>query len=144
MAISIRGEVETFCDLGFEDLQGLPQVPDVGVEVSGREGAGVRLRDVLAKGRPKPTATHATLSSSDGHFAASVPLADIQDALLVYRLGDEPLPRKLGGPIRFLIPDAGACHSGGADVCANVKFLGSIELTTGERPDARATKPHHA
>jgi DMSO/TMAO reductase YedYZ molybdopterin-dependent catalytic subunit len=144
MAISINGEVETFCELGFADFKALPQVMDVGQEVQGRQGTGVRLRDVLARCRPRPGATHATLASSDGRFTASVPLHEIQDALLVYRLGNEPLPRSLGGPVRFLIPDAAACHSGGADVCANVKFLGSIEVTVGQRPDARADKPHHA
>ncbi len=142
MAISIIGEVENFQTFGFAQLLTLPQIDDVGREVPGRQGAAVRLRELLQRANPKPGATHAMLTSGDGSFSASVPLHDVQDALLVYRLGDQPLPETLGGPVRFLIPDPGPCHSGGADVCANVKHLARIELTVGERPDARADKPH--
>ncbi|MBK8207988.1 MAG: molybdopterin-dependent oxidoreductase [Planctomycetes bacterium] len=144
MTITVSGEVERLCAFGYEALRQLPQVEDVSREVEGRQGAAVRLREVLARAVAKPGATHATLASSDGEFTASVPLDEIQDALLVYRLNDQPLPAHLGGPVRFLIPDAKACHSGGADTCANVKFLASIVLTNGEQPDSRAEKTPHA
>ncbi|MBX3460007.1 MAG: molybdopterin-dependent oxidoreductase [Planctomycetes bacterium] len=140
----IAGLVGHPVTLSFEQLATLPQIEDVGRLVPGRKGAAVRLHDVLAGARPDTAATHATLASSDGDFTASVPLDEIGNALLVYRLGDQPLPESLGGPVRFLIPDAKACHSGGADTCANVKFLGSITLTAGGRPDTRDEKTPHA
>lgn len=140
----IAGLVQRPVSLSFEQLAALPQIEDVGTLVPGRKGAAVRLRDVLAGADPDRAATHATLASSDGEFTASVPLDEIRDALLVYRHGDHPLPESLGGPVRFLVPDAKACHSGGADTCANVKFLGSITLTAGLQPDSRAEKTPHA
>lgn len=144
--LNISGEVNEQRSFLYSDLATMPgQVADVGAEVAGREGRGVRLRHVLAQAGIKPGADHATLASTDGKFTASVPVADIMDALLVYALGDEPLPARLGGPVRFLIPDAAACHSGGADTCANVKFLGRIELTKGKVEDSRDRKaetPH--
>ena len=87
--------------------------------------------------RPRQGDALLTLASTDGKFTASVPLDDILDALLVYELDGKPLPEQYGGPIRFLIPDAAACHTGGADTCANVKFLGRIELTRGKVEDSR-------
>jgi DMSO/TMAO reductase YedYZ molybdopterin-dependent catalytic subunit len=144
MAVSILGEVMRICTLDFGDLRAMPQVEDVDKQVKGRLGSAVRMRELLERAGRKSGATHATLASSDGSFTASVPINDVLDALLVYRIGDEPLPIHLGGPIRFLIPDAAPCHSGGADVCANVKSLASITLTQGEQPDSRADKPHDA
>ena len=105
----------------------------------------MRLRALIDQAGRKADATHATLASTDGEFTASVPLDDILDAVLVYQLNGEPLPEQYGGPIRFLIPDAAACHTGGADTCANVKFLGRIELTREKVEDSRDKKdqtPH--
>ena len=43
-----------------------------------------------------------------------------------------------GGPIRFLIRDPAACHTGELDDCANVKFVDRIELTVAKGRDTRA------
>jgi DMSO/TMAO reductase YedYZ molybdopterin-dependent catalytic subunit len=138
MSLTITGEVRNEKSFSYDDLKALPgQLDDVGKEVEGRRGRGVRLRSLLDAAGRNDGATHATLASSDGKFTASVPLDDIVDALLVFELDGEPLPGQYGGPIRFLIPDAAACHTGGADTCANVKFLGRIELTRGKVEDSR-------
>lgn len=146
MSLTITGEVNSEKSFLFNDLAAMPeQVEDVGKEVDGRQGHGVRLRALIDQAGRKPDANHATLASTDGAFTASVPLDDILDAILVYQLNGEPLPEQYGGPIRFLIPDAQACHTGGADTCANVKFLGRIELTKGKVEDSRDRKgetPH--
>lgn len=146
MSLTITGEVNAEKTFLFKDLAALPdQVDDVSREVEGRKGHGVRLRALIDKAGRKPEADHATLASTDGEFTASVPLDDILDAILVYQLNGEPLPEQFGGPVRFLIPDARACHTGGADTCANVKFLGRIELTKGKVEDSRDRKgetPH--
>lgn len=144
MSIVIDGLVQHQRAFQYHDLRKLPQIEDVSEQVPGRQGAAVRLADALRQAAPDAAATHATLASSDGEFTASVPIDEIRDALLVYRLGDAPLPEHLGGPVRFLVPEAKACHSGGADTCANVKFLGRITLTQGLQPDSRATKTPHA
>lgn len=143
MSIAINGLVNHERVFRFDDLRALPQVDDVSRLVPGRQGVAVRLAELLQQAAPAAQATHATLASTDGEFTASVPLDEIRDALLVYRLGNAPLPGHLGGPVRFLVPEAKACHTGGADTCANVKFLGRITLTQGEQPDSRATKTPH-
>jgi len=141
MTLTIAGEVNKPKSFAYAELQKLPgQVADVGREVEGREGRGVRLRALVEAAGRKPGAKFATLHSTDGKFSASVPLDDVLDALIVYQLDGKPLPEALGGPIRFLIPDAAPCHSGGADVCANVKFLGRIEVTRAKVEDSRDRK----
>ncbi len=59
--------------------------------------------------------------------------------MVAYRLGDAPLPRELGGPLRFLVPDTGPCAADEVDACANVKFLARLELTVGPGRDTRPT-----
>jgi DMSO/TMAO reductase YedYZ molybdopterin-dependent catalytic subunit len=141
MSLTITGEVNSDRTFLYKDLAALPnQVEDVSREVEGRQGRGVRLRSLIDQAGCKDGADHATLASTDGEFTASVPLDDILDAILVYQLNGEPLPEQYGGPIRFLSPDAAACHTGGADTCANVKFLGRIELTRGKVEDSRDKK----
>lgn len=144
--LTITGEATREVSFTFDQLSELPgQVPDVGAEVEGRKGHGVRLKSLIDQAGRKASASHATLASTDGAFTASVPLDDILDAILVYRHDGGPLAEELGGPIRFLIPDAAACHTGGADTCANVKHLGRIELTAGKVEDARdRMEPDHA
>jgi hypothetical protein len=56
---------------------------------------------------------------------------------VLYRLGAQELPEQQGGPFRFLITDAQACATGGADLCANVKFVGRIALSAGPGRDTR-------
>ena len=135
--LRIEGEVEAVRAFSLPDLAALPdQVADVAALVPGREGRGVRLHAVIAAAGPRTSATYATLVSGDGSFAISVPLDAIaRDALVVYALGDAPLPRERGGPVRLLIVDAAACGQAGIDACANVKDLGVIRLTARREPD---------
>ena len=137
VGLRIEGEVEHPRELGVAELEALPgQVADVAELVPGREGAGVRLDAVIASCAPRAGATHATLASADRTFAISVPLDAIaRGAVVVYRLGDEPLPRARGGPARLVVVDAVACGAAGIDACANVKDLGVVRLTVGREPD---------
>lgn len=140
--LRLEGEVEQPLEVGFDDLSALPgQISDLTVLVPGREGGAVRLAALLEKARPKSAATHATLTSSDGGFSASVPLGALADAVVAYREGDGPLPEGRGGPFRFFIPDGGECASAEVDRCANVKFLVSVRLTIGRGDDTRPTNP---
>ena len=88
--------------------------------------------------QPQTEATHITVESNDGSFSASVPLAAVVDSgVVLYRLGCESLPEQQGGPFRFLITDAQTCAAGGADLCANVKFVGRIALSAAPGRDTR-------
>jgi len=146
--LRIEGAIEHRRDLSFSDLGALPgQIPDVAQLLPGREGGGVRLQSVLNVVSPDETARYITLSSSDGKFSASVPLEAVHDAIIAYRLGDEPLPSKKGGPFRFFIPNVEECAIGGVDACANVKFLARIELSqqpgADNRPTSKTTHEEH-
>ena len=139
-SLRVEGEVQQAQNFSFTDLAALPeQVDDVGQLVPGREGGGVRLEAILAKVAPASTATYVTLKSSDGKFSASVPLDAVRTAIVAYRLGDEPLPAKKGGPFRFLIPNVEECAIGGVDACANVKFLSVMQFSHSPGEDNRPT-----
>jgi DMSO/TMAO reductase YedYZ molybdopterin-dependent catalytic subunit len=138
--LRVDGAVGLARDFGFDDLAALPgQVPDISTLIAGREGGGVRLQSLLDAVGARAYGTHVTLTSTDGRFSASVPLAAVRDAVVAYRLGNAPLPREKGGPLRFFIPNVEQCAVGGVDACANVKFLGRIRITAGAGEDTRPT-----
>lgn len=145
MALKIEGKVDRPLDLDFEDLKRMPdQVEDVSTLVPKRAGAAVSLKNLLERASAQTGAQYLTVTSTDGEFAASVPLAAVVDsALVVYRSGDEPLPKAKGGPFRFLIPNAASCHTAEIDTCANVKFVGSLSLSEAPGNDTRPTTPQN-
>ena len=143
LMLRVEGEVRNPRAFHFADLATLPgQITDIGTLVPGRQGGGVWLRALLDATELNERATYLTLHATDGQFSASVPLEAVRDhAVVLYRLGDEPLPVRQGGPLRFLITNVEACGIGEVDTCANVKFLGVIELTAGPGADTRPTAP---
>jgi len=130
----------------FDELSRLDgQIDDVGELIPGRVGRAVRLRSILDRVRPSEELDYLTVESTDGKFAASVPLEQLRRAVIAYRLDNQPLPKENGGPLRFLIPNDEGCATGGADACANVKFVGTLRLTKGPGRDTRpATPRQHA
>jgi DMSO/TMAO reductase YedYZ molybdopterin-dependent catalytic subunit len=138
-ALEICGDVRKPGKFDFAALTRLPgQIDDVATLLPGRRGGAVRLVSLLDAVQPQPETTHITVESTDGSFSASVPLAAvIESAVVLYRLGAQELPEQQGGPFRFLITDAQACATGGADLCANVKFVGRIALSAGPGRDTR-------
>ena len=138
--LRVEGEVHAPRDFGFDELAQLPgQVPDMAALLPGRDGGAVRLQSVLDAVGVGAAASHLTLSSTDGKFSASVPLDAVREAVVAYRLGNQPLPREKGGPMRFFIPQVEQCAVGGVDACANVKFLGCIRVTRAAGADTRLT-----
>jgi len=143
--LRVEGEVEKKLDLSFEDLSRLPgQIADVSALIAGREGGGVQLKSILEKAGLKSAARFMTLKASDNSFAASVPLEQVANGIVCYRLGSEALPVKKGGPVRFFLDPAATCKNPALDGCANVKFLSSIRLTKEPGEDTRpSTKRAH-
>jgi DMSO/TMAO reductase YedYZ molybdopterin-dependent catalytic subunit len=139
--LRIDGEVQRPLSLTYDDLAAIPdQVPDVSRLIPGRQGDAVALEALLILAGVKPSATYLTLHASRDDFHASVPLVAVRDrGLLLYRLGDGPLPESAGGPLRFLIPDPAACRSADVDECANVKYVDRIELSVVRGHDNRPT-----
>ena len=135
--VRIEGEVDSPREIGFEELAALPdQIEDVATLVPGRKGGAVRLSTLLRSVGARETARWATLGSADGRFAICVPRELISErGLVVYRLGDGPLPSGSGGPVRVLIAGAPAECSGEIDTCAAVKDLGFVRLSADRQPD---------
>src|SRR5690349_3640501 len=103
--LKIDGEVQRPATLSFEDLAALAddaQVPDVSRIDAKRKGGAVRLAGLLALVEPKTSARYLTLHASRDDFHASIPLESVREqAILIYQLGDGPLPESAGGPLRF-------------------------------------------
>ena len=138
-----EGLVERPLSLSFDDLAALPgQIPDIGSEIPGREGGGVRLDAVLEASGARGDARYITLATGDGSFSASIPLAPIRaQGIVVYRDGGGPLSEAKGGPVRFFIKDIESCSLGASEVdrCANVKHLRRIEISAALGEDTRPT-----
>jgi DMSO/TMAO reductase YedYZ molybdopterin-dependent catalytic subunit len=125
----VEGEVARPTTFRFDDLAVLPeQIADVAALVPGRRGGAVAFRSVLSQVEVSPSAKRVVLESADGAFSQEAPLAALDSAVLVYRLGDAPLPAADGGPVRFLIPNLEECGIGGVDRCTNVKGLGRVRI----------------
>jgi DMSO/TMAO reductase YedYZ molybdopterin-dependent catalytic subunit len=148
VVLTIDGLVERPLNLSFADLDGLPEaarIADVSRFHPKRRGDGVALEALLDRARVRPEANYVTLHADRDDFHVSVPLGPLREqGVVVYRLGDCRLGIEEGGPIRFLIRDPSACHTGELDECANVKYLSRIELTTRRGRDTRpATEAEH-
>ncbi len=107
----------------YADLRRVPgQIEDIGHIVPGRRGSAVSVADLLRGAAVHADARQAVFHSPDEGFFARVSLAAaVENGVLVYRIGDHPLPERLGGPIRLFIPETD-------DKCANVKNVVRIEL----------------
>ena len=138
MGLEVTGLVDRPHEYDFSDLAALPdQIADVSQLAPGREGAAVRLATVLSAVKPRPEARYITLQA-EGGYSASVPLDAVADhAVILYTLDGEPLPAKLGGPLRFLIPDVAACQTAEVDSCASVKYLRRIVISAERGKDTR-------
>ncbi len=141
-ALRIEQEGKPAQELDFRQLAELDgQIDDVATLIPGRMGGAVTLQAIVDRVNPNPELDYLTVESTDGGFAASVPLEALRNAVIAYRMGEEPLPRDKGGPLRFLIPDDEGCATGGADACANVKFVGTLRFTKGQGKDTRPETP---
>jgi DMSO/TMAO reductase YedYZ molybdopterin-dependent catalytic subunit len=148
--LTIDGQVERPLPLTYTDLNDLPvsvQVCDVSRFHPARKGDGVTLDALLDRAGVLASANYLTLHAERDDFHVSVPLREIREqGIVVYRLGSDPLGIENGGPIRLIIRDPSACHTGELDECANVKYLSRIELTHRRGRDTRPAdeKSHEA
>jgi DMSO/TMAO reductase YedYZ molybdopterin-dependent catalytic subunit len=143
LILTVDGAVDRPLCLTLADLDDLPEsarVHDVSRFDPKRKGDGVLLEAILERAKVRPEANYLTLHAERDDFHVSVPLEAVRgQGVIVYRLGAERLGTQHGGPIRFLVPDPSACHTGELDECANVKYLSRIELTSRRGRDTRPT-----
>lgn len=135
--LKLDGAVEKPIALTFDDLDILCptcKVDDLRKIVQGWTGEAVWLKAVLKQAKPTAEATHATFHSSDG-FAASVPVDQITDGVIIYKKDDLPLSEKMGGPLRLFLPK-------GPSFCSNIKRLSRVEMTVGKGKDTTPAVSH--
>jgi DMSO/TMAO reductase YedYZ molybdopterin-dependent catalytic subunit len=122
----------------WAEIAGLPgRIEDVAVEAYGFAGGAVPMRSLLAGAGIDPSATHCTVVSGDGNYAASIPLDDLTAmGWLIFGGPAEPLPRDRGGPLRVVVPQ-------GRTLCWNVKDVVALRLTAGAEPDSVPADPPH-
>src|SRR5262249_30646678 len=85
--------------------------------LGGREIFAVPLDRLLALAGIDPRARSIVAESSDGSFISMLPVSACAGCVVVYRVGDGPLPRPLGGPLRLVtrgqlgdVKDLGSLH----------------------------------
>jgi sulfite oxidase len=134
--LRVEGEVDQPLMLRLDDLRKLPLVTeDALIECAGNGRAfhrprasgiqweygavgnqswkGVRLADVLAMAKVRPTGRHAAFDGADKpptpqapDFVRSIPLWKAWDShtIIALEMGGQPLPHLHGGPARVLVP----------------------------------------
>jgi DMSO/TMAO reductase YedYZ molybdopterin-dependent catalytic subunit len=149
VVLKIDGAVEHPLALGFADFATFPdaaQFADVSRLHASRRGDGVTLDAIFDRAGVRPAARYVILHADRDDFHVCVPLEAIKgQGIVVYKLGSGALGVEQGGPIRLIICDPSACHTGDLDDCANVKYLSRIELTERRGRDTRPeTETDHA
>jgi len=121
----VDGLVARRLELTPADLAALPlaEVTDdfrclEGWSVPGLHWRGVALATLLDAAGVDDDAC--TVQASAGEFSVPLPIEDARRALLATHLGDAPLAREHGWPVRLVVP--------GADCFTSIKWLDRIEL----------------
>lgn len=136
--LKVEGLVHSPLVLDVNTLRSLPAVTltadflcEEGWAVAGLRWRGVPLQALLALAGVQAAARYVAIGSAE--FIAVVPLASLRagEPLLGYELGDTPLTREHGGPLRLVASDV-ACYQ-------SVKWVDRLELTA-EPPEETAKR----
>ncbi len=115
-------------------LAQLPQkfhIPDINSLMPGMKGKGIKVEGLLELREIPNDADHVTFISQDEKYSASLTMDQAREyGILVYEVDGQPLPFEKGGPFRLITPGLG-------DLCANVKNIGQIKVSTGPEKDTR-------
>jgi DMSO/TMAO reductase YedYZ molybdopterin-dependent catalytic subunit len=99
----IDGEVAARQTLDFARLRELAeQLVEPSALLAGREVAAVRLDALLALAGLGREARSIIAESQEGGLVLSMPLEAAKSCVVLYRVGEAPLPRGLGGPFRLV------------------------------------------
>ncbi len=120
--LRIGGLVSTPQQLDFAGLGRLDeQHRETSTLLGGREIVAVSLAQLLALAQASARGRSIVAESADGDFLTTLPIAAAAACVIVYRVGDAPLPRSLGGPYRLV--------TNGRVRCGDVKHLGAIYVS---------------
>jgi DMSO/TMAO reductase YedYZ molybdopterin-dependent catalytic subunit len=123
------GEVENEFEVSWDEFRALPPVT-VGSDFHCVTGwskldntwEGISFRDVAARAKPKPSATHVLIHAEYG-YTANLPIEAVMDddVLFAWSHDGEPLEPEHGGPLRLVVPKLYAWKS--AKWVRGVRFL---------------------
>jgi DMSO/TMAO reductase YedYZ molybdopterin-dependent catalytic subunit len=111
--LRVHGAVEAPFELGFSELLALPQAElalDVHCvttwSVLGAKFKGVRVADLIARARPRPSA-HYVIFEAAHDYTSNISLRDAlkPNVMVAHQLDGAPLPRAHGAPARAIAPD---------------------------------------
>jgi DMSO/TMAO reductase YedYZ molybdopterin-dependent catalytic subunit len=141
--LQVHGEVEQPFTIDFRELLAMPQVDqtcDVHCvtkwTVLDAKWTGVRLADLAARAKPKPSARHVIFEAVGG-YTANVPLREAlaPNVLVAHKYEGTPLARAHGAPARALVPDLYFWKS--------AKWLTGIRFVAQDRPGYWETRGYH-
>lgn len=137
-SLRVSGLVARHGELAYEEIARLDgSIPDLGAVADGFVGRAVPMRAVIDRSRPDRRATYITVESDDGFYRASIPLRELAEkGWLAHSLGEGPLPRERGGPLRVVVPR-------GRTLCWNVKSVAELRFTAQPEPDGVPDDPPH-
>jgi DMSO/TMAO reductase YedYZ molybdopterin-dependent catalytic subunit len=141
--LEVHGEVEHPFTIDFAELLAMPQIDqtcDVHCvtkwSVLDARFTGVRVADLAARAKVKPTAHHAIFEGANG-YTSNVLLREAlaPTTLVAHRLDGTPLARAHGAPVRALVPDLYFWKS--------AKWLQGIRFTAADAPGYWETRGYH-
>jgi DMSO/TMAO reductase YedYZ molybdopterin-dependent catalytic subunit len=127
--LRVGGHVRKPVSLSYRQLLALPKAEQMSIfhcvtgwSVKDVHWGGVRLRDVLARASPLPSAHALEFVSAERPYVDSLTLeqSSLRDVMLAYEMDGRPLSRAHGAPLRLVIPEMYGYK--------NVKWLAGINL----------------
>jgi molybdopterin-dependent oxidoreductase-like protein protein len=141
--LRVYGEVENPLSLDFSALLAMPQIEqecDVHCvtkwTVLGAHFAGVRVADLAARAKVRPSAHHVIFEAAHG-YTSNVLLREAlaPNTLVAHRLEGTALARAHGAPVRALVPDLYFWKS--------AKWLTAIRFVAQDQPGYWETRGYH-
>lgn len=141
--LRVHGEVDAPFTIDFAELLRMPQVDqtcDVHCvtkwTVLDAKWTGVRLADLAARAKVKPSARYVVFEAAHG-YTSNIPLRDAMqpNVLVAHKLNGGSIPRPHGPPVRALVPDAYFWKS--------AKWLEGIKFVARDEPGYWETRGYH-
>jgi DMSO/TMAO reductase YedYZ molybdopterin-dependent catalytic subunit len=132
--LKVHGAVENPFEIDFAGLLAMPQVNqtcDVHCvtkwSLFDSHWTGVRLTDLAARAKVKPSA-HYVIFEANAGYTANIPLREAMkpNVLVAHKYEGNPLPRAHGAPVRALVPDSYFWKS--------AKWLTGIQFSEVDKP----------
>jgi len=141
--LQVHGEVESPFTIDFAELLKMPQIDqtcDVHCVTKwtclDSKWTGVRLADLAARAKPKPSARHVIFEAYAG-YTSNVPIREAlaPNVLIAHKYEGSPLARSHGAPVRALVPDLYFWKS--------AKWLTGIRFASSDKPGYWETRGYH-